>query len=78
MVKLWFLGAIRTDDGSFPAPILAEDKSQGRKELNVLSIIRSGAEGSDPLDLHLAYLRHYPARRFSVALSTFNLEGIIF
>ena len=69
-------GCSSTDDGCFPAPVLAQDKSQGRKELNVLSVLRSGAEGTDPLDLHLADLRHFTARRFRLALSTLNLEGI--
>ena len=69
-------GCSSTDDGCFPAPVLAQDKSQGRKELNVLSVLRSGAEGTDPLDLHLADLRHFTVRRFRLALYTLNLEGI--
>ena len=71
-------GYSSTDDGCFPAPVLAQDKSQGRKELNVLSVLRSGAEGTDPLDLHLADLRHFTVRRFRLALYTLNLEGISF
>ena len=63
-----------TDDGCFPASVLSEDESQGRRELNVLSVIRPGAEGTDPLDLHLADLRHISARKFSLSLSYLNLK----
>ena len=66
-----------TDDGCFTAPVLAQDKSQGRKELNVLSVLRSGAEGTDPLDLHLADLRHFTVRRLRFALSTLYLEIVV-
>ena len=60
-------GRYFTDDGGFPAPILAQDESQGGQKLNVLSITRPGAEGSDPLDLHLADLRHFTAQEFRLA-----------
>ena len=40
-----------TDDGCLPAAILAPDEGEGREEVDVLSVLLGGAEGSDTLDL---------------------------
>ena len=49
---------IVTDDGCLPAAILAQDEGEGREEVDVLSVILGGTEGSDTLDLHFLYLSH--------------------